>query len=101
MQATLKWWEYSYNQGVLEFPTDPRQDVTVKVVKRAGSFYWGKSKCSGDNKTLLCRKQGKVSGCPLTSILRVTAKTKRVTLGEKYYCKSGLFVVKRRGLFNE
>jgi len=98
MQATLKWWEISYESGQ-EWPVDGFMDVTVKVVKRDGSFYWGRKKCTGDKKALLCRKQSRVSGCPLTAILRVTAKTKRITLGEKYYCKAGLFVVKRRGRY--
>ena len=98
MQATLKWWEYSYESGQ-SFPTNPFDDVTVKVVKRDGSFYWGRKECSGDSKSLLCRKQSKVSGCPLTSLLRVDAKTKRITLGERYECKDGLFVVKRRGRY--
>jgi hypothetical protein len=97
IESTLHYWEYSYNQGQ-QFPTDPKQDVVVKVSRKAGVYYWGHHKCSGV-KSLVCNDKRNVNGCAKISILRVFGNARRVTLGERFLCDDGLFIVKRRGTY--
>ena len=98
IESLLHWWEYSYDRGMIEFPTDPREDVLVQVIKRKGVFYWGHHKCTGDRQ-ILCSDKRKVRGCALTAILRVNRNKREITLGERYTCNDGLLIIKRRGRY--